>query len=419
MFDGRMDRQVKVSGHRIGLGTFECGQNGEVRTWVDSSSLPVQRARHNFWPENVHIEEKQLMDPQRHTVSVCLGQQAYPVYIGESLIERVGGICLECGLTGRAAIVTDRNVGEIYGETVSSALANEGFKASSHLVEPGESSKSFETAAAVCEDLARHGINRQSFVVALGGGVIGDLAGFVAAIYNRGIPVVQVPTTVMAQVDSSVGGKTAINLSAGKNLVGAFHQPRAVLADTDTLNTLGTRERNEGFAEVIKYGVIRERELLSELRHGVLNLPELVRRCVAIKASFVEADEKETTGHRALLNFGHTLGHGIEAAAGYGTLLHGEAVALGMVAAAHVSARRVGFPEREVAELIEVIKHFNLPTKLPQQLSRAEILRKALMDKKFADGKIRFVVANRLGNAFLSSEVTVEDLEFGLSAIEL
>jgi 3-dehydroquinate synthase len=367
----------------------------------------------------VLVEEKQLMDPQIHTVSVCLGQQAYPVYIGENVIERVGRICRECGLTGRAAIVTDRNVDEIYGQTVSGPLANEGFKISSHVVEAGEYSKSFETAAAVCEDLARHGINRQSFVVALGGGVIGDLAGFVAAIYNRGIPVVQIPTTVMAQVDSSVGGKTAINLSAGKNLVGAFHQPQAVLADTGTLKTLGTRERNEGFAEVIKYGVIRERELLSELRQGVLNLTELVRRCVAIKASFVEADEKETTGHRALLNFGHTVGHGIEAAAGYGTLLHGEAVALGMIAAAHVSARRVGFPEHEVAELVEVIKHFDLPTKLPQRLSRAEILRKAFMDKKFADGKIRFVVANRLGNAFLSSEVTVEDLEFGLSAIEL
>jgi 3-dehydroquinate synthase len=360
-----------------------------------------------------------LMDPQVRTVLIRLGRQSYPVYIGENFLHEVGHICRECGLTGRAAIVTDRNVGEYYGQTVSFALANEGFKVSSHLVEPGERSKSFETAAAVCEDLARHGINRQSFVVALGGGVIGDLAGFVAAIYNRGIPVVQIPTTVMAQVDSSVGGKTAINLSAGKNLVGAFHQPVAVLADTSTLDTLGTRERNEGFAEVIKYGVIRERELLSELRHSVLNLPDLVRRCAAIKASFVEADEKETTGHRALLNFGHTLGHGIEAAAGYGRLLHGEAVALGMVAAAHVSVRRAGLPENEVTELVKAIEHFNLPTKLSQQLSRGEILKKALMDKKFADGKIRFVVASRLGNAFVSSEVTLEDLEFGLTAIEV
>ncbi|MBV8329869.1 MAG: 3-dehydroquinate synthase, partial [Verrucomicrobia bacterium] len=170
--------------------------------------------------------------------------------------------------------------------------------------------------------------------------------------------------------------------------------------------------------EVIKYGVIRERELLTELRHSVLNLPDLVRRSAAIKASFVEADEKETTGCRALLNFGHTLGHGIEAAAGYGRLLHGEAVALGMVAAAHVSVRRAGFPENEVTELVKAIEHFNLPTKLSQQLSREEILKRTLMDKKFADAKIRFVVASRLGNAFVSSEVTLEDLEFGLTAIE-
>jgi 3-dehydroquinate synthase len=358
------------------------------------------------------------MDPLIHAVSVRLGQQSHPVYIGENLIRQVGRICRERGLTGRAAIVTDRKVGELYCQTVSTALADEGFKISSHLVEPGESSKSFETAATICEDLARHGINRQSFVVALGGGVIGDLAGFVAAIYNRGIPVVQIPTTVMAQVDSSVGGKTAINLSAGKNLVGAFHQPVAVLADTGTLHTLGEREWNEGFAEVIKYGVIRERDLLSELRHGVLNLPDLVRRCVKIKTSFVEADEKEVSGHRALLNFGHTLGHGIEAAAGYGTLLHGEAVALGMIAAAHLSVRCAGFPENEISELVKAIEHFNLPTTLPQQLSRAEILKKALMDKKFTDGKIRFVVASRLGSAFVSSEVTFEDLEFGLRAIE-
>ena len=215
---------------------------------------------------------------------------------------------------------------------------DEGFKVSTHLINPGETSKSFDAAAALCEDFARLGIDRQSFVVALGGGVVGDLAGFVAAIYYRGVPVIQIPTTIMAQVDSSVGGKTGINLSAGKNLVGAFHQPFAVLADTTTLATLGRREWNEGFAEVIKYGVIREKRLLAELRDGTWELSDLVRRCVEIKASFVEEDERETTGSRALLNFGHTLGHAIEAVAGYGTLLHGEAVALGMVAAAHISA---------------------------------------------------------------------------------
>src|ERR1700733_7064549 len=253
------------------------------------------------------------MNPLIRIVTIKLGARSYPVHIGENLLDETGRICRGALMKGNAAIVSDRKVGNLYGQRVSDALAKEGFKVSIHLVNPGELSKSFEVAAALCEDFARHGVDRQSFVVALGGGVVGGLAGFAAAIYYRGVPVVQIPTTIMAQVDSSVGGKTGINLSAGKNLVGAFHQPVAVLADTATLTTLGRREWNEGFAEVIKYGVIRERGLLAELRDGTWELPDLVRRCVEIKASFVEGDERETTGSRALLNFGHSLGHGVEA----------------------------------------------------------------------------------------------------------
>lgn len=358
------------------------------------------------------------MDPLIQTVLVNLGPRTYPIYVGNGLVDQAGRICSELGLKGRVAVVTDRNVGMLYGDRIATTFENEGFTVSNHLVEPGEPSKSFKAATELCEDFARHGVNRQSFVAALGGGVIGDLAGFVASIYYRGIPVVQIPTTVMAQVDSSIGGKTAINLSAGKNLVGTFHQPVAVLADTQTLSTLGKREWNEGFAEVIKYGVIRERGLLSELREGNWNLHDLVRRCAAIKASFVEQDEKELTGSRALLNFGHTLGHGIEAVAGYGTLLHGEAVALGMVAAAHLCAKRVALPREEVQELVSAIKHFDLPTVLPRQLSRSDILKKVFADKKFADGQIRFVVTNRLGEARVAHDLTAEDLEFGLRSIE-
>jgi 3-dehydroquinate synthase len=350
-------------------------------------------------------------------VTIKLGSRSYPVHIGENLLDEVGRICRRALLRGRAAIVSDRKVGGLYGERVSGALAKEGFKVSSHLVDPGEPSKSFEVAAALCEDFARHGVDRQSFVVALGGGVVGDLGGFAAAIYCRGVPVVQIPTTIMAQVDSSIGGKTGINLRAGKNLVGVFHQPVAVLADTTTLATLGRREWNEGFAEVIKYGVIREKGLLTELEDGNWALPELVRRCVEIKASFVEEDERETTGSRALLNFGHTLGHAIEAVAGYGTLLHGEAVALGMVAAAYVSAERAGLQEEDVKVLVNVIERFDLPTKLPGQLSRSLILEKVFADKKFVNGKIRFVVTPRLGSALLAENITVEDLESGLRAI--
>ena len=207
-------------------------------------------------------------------------------------------------------------------------------------------------------------------------------------------------------------------MSAGKNLVGAFHQPLAVLADTGTLKTLGRREWNEGFAEVIKYGVIREKRLLAELQEGEWNLPDLIRRCVEIKASFVENDEREITGNRALLNFGHTLGHAIETVAGYGTLLHGEAVALGMVAAAHISAKRAGLRQEEIEELVSVIKRLALPTKLPDRLSRSQILEKVFADKKFVSGNIRFVVTPRLGSAVLAEDITFADLDSGLRAIE-
>src|ERR1700719_4248872 len=358
------------------------------------------------------------MDPLIRIVTIKRGPRSYPVHIGDNLLDEVGRVCRGALLNGRAAIVSDRKVSDLYGQRVSDALADAGFRVSTHLVNPGETSKSFEMAELLCEDFARHGVDRQSFVVALGGGVIGDLAGFAAAIYYRGIPVVQIPTTVMAQVDSSVGGKTGINLSGGKNLVGAFHQPVAVLADTTTLATLGRREWNEGFAEVIKYGVIREKRLLTELQDDTWNLPDLVRRCVEITASFVEKDETETTGSRALLNFGHTLGHAIEAVAGYGTLLHGEAVALGMVAAAQVSAERAGLRGEDIEDLMSVIRRFDLPTKLPDQLSRSQILKKAFADKKFVNGKIRFVVTPRLGSALLAENITVEDLESGLRAID-
>jgi 3-dehydroquinate synthase len=358
------------------------------------------------------------MNPLVRTVTINLGPRSYPVYIGENLLDEAGRICREASLNGHAAVVTDTNVGALYGEQLSKALSDSGFKVSIHPVHVGEPSKSFAAVAALCEDLARHGVDRQSFVVALGGGVIGDLAGFAAAVYYRGIPVIQIPTTIMAQVDSSIGGKTGINLSAGKNLVGAFHQPRAVLADLKTLKTLGQREWNEGFAEVIKYGVIREKPLLAELRKGAPSLPDLVPRCVEIKGSFVAEDERETTGSRALLNFGHTLGHAIEAVAGYGTFLHGEAVALGMMAAAHVSAKRAGLPEEDIQEIETAIKLFDLPTRLPLDLSRSKILERVFADKKFIDGKIRFVVARTLGCASLADNVTLQDLEFGLQAIE-
>ena len=263
----------------------------------------------------------------------------------------------------------------------------------------------------LAELMARDTLDRSSIVVALGGGVIGDLAGFLAAIYYRGVPLIQLPTSVMAQVDSAVGGKTAVNLQAGKNLLGAFYQPRLVLADTLTLRSLGRREWNEGFAEIIKYGVIRSPALFSALEgDGPLDIDEIVEACVRIKADIVAEDEFETSGRRALLNFGHTLGHAIEAAAGYGALYHGEAISLGMRAAAYISRKRAGLSAEEVTRLKGLLEKFSLPTQLPPDLSPDQIIDRTFADKKFVQGRIRFVLASRLGHAFVSDEVTREDL---------
>jgi 3-dehydroquinate synthase len=260
------------------------------------------------------------------------------------------------------------------------------------------------------------GFGRRSFVLALGGGVIGDLAGFVAAIFCRGIPVVQVPTTVMAQVDSSVGGKTGVNAPSGKNLIGAFHQPAAVLADVNTLGTLPRREFLEGFAEVIKHGCIRDAGLLEILeKHGPdLEddlLTRIVARNVSIKARVVMNDEKETTGERALLNFGHTIGHGIEQAAGYGSLLHGEAISLGLVAALRLSVKKSGLSADEAQCVIDLLKQFELPVELPQDIVHEKILRALKTDKKFVEGKIRFVLVPRLGEALVSREVSEGEIQ--------
>ena len=259
--------------------------------------------------------------------------------------------------------------------------------------------------------MAQAGLDRSSSVFALGGGVVGDLAGFVAAIYYRGIPCVQVPTTVVAQVDSSIGGKTGVNLAAGKNLVGSFHQPALVVADVSTLSTLPPREFHEGFAEIIKHAAIRDPELLGE----IADRTELVARNIRIKASIVAADEFETSGLRALLNFGHTIGHGIETAAGYGSLLHGEAISLGLAAAAALSVKHAGLPQSEADRIIEALARHNLPLKLPREISIESILAAVSRDKKFQSGAVRFVLLKKLGEAFVSDKIPISEIR---SAIE-
>src|SRR5262245_31089173 len=278
-------------------------------------------------------------------VNVELAERSYPILIGRGLLARLGRECRKLSLGERCAIITDGNVGPRYAKTAAQRLRKAGFEPVVVTVPPGETSKRWDVVQQCYDRLAAHRLERQSFVVALGGGVVGDLAGFVAATYLRGIVFVQVPTTLLAQVDSSVGGKVGINLKAGKNLVGAFHQPRLVLCDLDTLRTLPAREFRSGLGEVIKYGVICDAELFAKLEREMPKilkmvpavLTEIVARCCEIKAEVVREDETES-GLRAILNFGHTIGHAIENSVGYGRYLHGEAIAIGQVAATLLSA---------------------------------------------------------------------------------
>jgi 3-dehydroquinate synthase len=269
-------------------------------------------------------------------------------------------------------------------------------------------------AESLCREMIRAGHDRKSVVVALGGGVVGDLAGFVAAIFFRGLPFIQVPTTIVAQVDSSVGGKTGVNVGEGKNLLGAFHQPRLVLVDPDTLATLPDREFCEGFAEAIKHAAIRDASMLADL--AALDptsraVPaELIARNIAIKARVVEADEHETRDIRALLNFGHTIGHGIEAAVPYGELLHGEAISLGIRAALFLSERHAGLSSGESAQVLALLEKFHLPLILSEKITTTQVMEKLARDKKFAAGAIRFVVLDTLGSAKVIDTVTADDL---------
>jgi 3-dehydroquinate synthase len=269
-------------------------------------------------------------------------------------------------------------------------------------------------------------LERRSFIIALGGGVVGDLAGFLAATYLRGIAYLQVPTTLLAQVDSSVGGKVGVNLKAGKNLVGAFHQPRLVLCDLDTLGTLPDREYRAGLAEVVKYGVIKdadlfkrlERELDKVLKRDANTLAGIISRCCTIKVEVVGADEFETTGLRATLNWGHTLGHGLEAISGYNEYLHGEAISIGQVAAAKLSTRMLGFPEKESDRIRDLLQRCGLPVSVKLAPKKREVLFDAMRrDKKVAQGELKFVLANAIGDVVTGQRIPDADITAILNSI--
>lgn len=342
-------------------------------------------------------------------VHVNLPGRAYDVVVGRDLLCQAGLMASDLLKRKHCAIVTDSNVGPLYAQKLQDSLAPHGLKATLITVPAGESSKAMSVVEDVCRQMLRAGLDRKAFLIALGGGVIGDLAGFAASIFLRGIPFIQIPTTLLAQVDSSVGGKTGVNTPEGKNLLGTFAQPSLVIADVDLLRSLPQREYKEGFAEIIKHAAIRDAAMfdpINALTEGQGSHTELIRRNVAIKARIVEQDEHETAGLRALLNFGHTIGHAIEASAGYGEMLHGEAISLGMVAAARLSTQISGLAPAAAAKVVSALKRCDLPTRLPDDMAVETILGHMKHDKKFSEGKIRFVLLRALGDAFVSNDVT-------------
>jgi 3-dehydroquinate synthase len=361
------------------------------------------------------MESKGKGGPQR--VRVDLGERSYDILIGGGLLSQAAEYLRPLKLGKRGVIITDTKVESLYASSLGEALGKDGITVEVLSVPAGEESKSLRQANRLFEKLPSLGLDRQSFVIALGGGVVGDLAGFVAASYLRGLAFVQMPTTLMAQVDSSVGGKVGVNLPQGKNLVGAFYQPKLVLADTDTLTTLPARELCSGFAEVIKHGAIRDREFFEWLERDykqVLALqPEavthVVRRCCEIKAEVVSADERES-GLRAILNFGHTLGHAMEALSEYVGLLHGEAISMGMCCGAWLSVSRAGLAKEEAKRVVDLIGASGLPTRLDVSFKGEQLLAAARLDKKARNGKLRFVLLKRLGEAVVSDAVTDADL---------
>jgi len=347
-------------------------------------------------------------------VRVDLGERSYDVVIGPGLLASAGARLRDAG-AARCVIVADSAVLATHAAAVGDSLRHAGIAVATIPVERGEGSKSVTEASRIWEALAASAVDRNTHVLAVGGGVVGDLGGFVAATFARGLPVWQVPTTLVAQVDSAIGGKTGINLRGGKNLVGAFWQPRGVIADTDTLATLPPREFTSGLAEVVKYGVIRDAALFERLETAVGSvvareageIAAIVRRCVAIKAAVVSADEHERTGDRATLNYGHTFGHAYENATGYGTLLHGEAVAIGMADAAELAVRTGRVPRAFAVRQAALMAALGLPTCLPSGVEVAAEDLVALMarDKKALDGRLRFVLPTRLGQVELVDDV--------------
>ncbi|HEB63590.1 MAG TPA: 3-dehydroquinate synthase [Gammaproteobacteria bacterium] len=353
------------------------------------------------------------------TLTVELKERSYPIFIGTDILGQAE--LIRPYIHGnQVMIITNETIAPLYLESCKAALSD--FQVESVILPDGEQYKNLDTLNSIFDALLTHRFNRHATLVALGGGVIGDIAGFAASAYQRGIPFIQIPTTLLAQVDSSVGGKTAVNHPLGKNMIGAFYQPQCVIADTNTLDTLEDRQLKSGIAEVIKYGLINDYEFFSWLEANMDKLLQrdhdaftyAVKRSCQDKADIVAMDETEQ-GVRALLNLGHTFGHAIETGMGYGQWLHGESVATGICMAAHLSALNGDLGQKEVKRIQQIIKKAQLPTESPPELSSSKMLSLMSVDKKNVDSGIRLILLKAIGHAVLSDDYRTDDLQATLN----
>ncbi len=352
-----------------------------------------------------------------HQLNVELGDRSYPIFIGKELLDNPN-LITDYIKGSSALIVTNSTVAPLYLDKVVKTLDTGEIRHDTVILEDGESFKTIASVESIIDSLLKNRHDRNTTIIALGGGVVGDIAGFAAAIYQRGIHFIQIPTTLLSQVDSSVGGKTGVNHPAGKNMIGAFHQPQCVIADTSTLNTLPARELSAGLAEVIKYGLIHDADFFSWLETNIEQLMQRDYQAISqaiftscqIKADIVAIDEKES-GIRAILNLGHTFGHAIESAMGYGNWLHGEAVATGMVMAADLSERHQWIDSSVKERTIEILKKAGLPVNSPQQMTRDKYMDLMAIDKKVDRGIINLILLKGLGKGVISKDYDPQYLE--------
>jgi 3-dehydroquinate synthase len=367
------------------------------------------------------------------TIEISGSDFHYSALVGHGLMAKAGELARKVVSGNGCAIIADETSARLFADRVCKSFSSENFSPRLIRIPAGEKSKSFAQVEKICGEMIEMGLDRSSLVVGLGGGVIGDISGFVAAIFQRGIPHIQIPTTLLAMVDSSIGGKTGVNLDVGKNLIGAIHHPALIITDVEALESLPRKELRQGYAEIIKHAIIRDAEMFqalssrakppvrSKTRRGELGprdngLVPLIRRNIAIKARIVAADAREISGERALLNFGHTVGHAIERATDF-KIPHGDCIGMGMTAACGISMKRAGLSSQQRDDVVSLLKRFELPTQLPAEVDQEKIAAAVVHDKKFLGGKSRFVVTPRIGEAYVSNDVTMEDIREAIAAL--